>query len=249
MLVVSEEQLDRVGALMLERFEQRLLRHVEEYFPTHWRTAGLEQIGQLVRSGIARARVGGFRSERDAYIYVSLMLYLGSAFDDDPQYRSITAALNDDMIREPSTRLAMVFESAMAFFDTAAGPRREHMSAALRRAQATTLAELARTPQVNYEYVRGTLAWIWPQKYELIGEPAVRELCESVVPRSRSAGVATPAGALLYTVIAFLFGHGIHHDPQLPWVGKTLAAGDLDAPSKVQALQHAFALHLAAVTG
>jgi len=67
------------------RFEAGLAAHVRTYFPNHSKIAGETGTGTLARLALARARSHGIESERGVYLYLNVMLILGSYFDEDPQ--------------------------------------------------------------------------------------------------------------------------------------------------------------------
>jgi hypothetical protein len=234
--------------VMLDRFERRLLAHIEQYFPTHWRVVGAEQMAEVVRFGVRRAQSLGYTTERDGYLFHSLMLYLGSHFDTDPQYPWLTNALADEAVGSRSERLWNAHDAAMEFLDGVAGPQGEHMAAALRRVYSEVMPELRRAGEVNFQYVLSMLNAIWPQKIERVGEQAVRGLVQSVMPAAKRLGLNSAAGAGQYVVACFLFGHGMERDPQFPWVGDLLSNSvQCDGPSK--SFPNMFDMHLKALEG
>jgi hypothetical protein len=248
MLTVRAEQLTRLEAVMLDQFELRLLDHVREHFPTHWRVIGAEQMRKVVHSGINRARDGGYPTQRDAFMFVSLMLYLGSYFENDPQYPWLAAKLAHDAVGRRSERLENAFDAAIDFVKTAAGANGEHRKAAYARANGALFHELKQPDRINSEYVLSTLYWLWPKKYDAVGEQGLRTLMNAVVPTARRLGIATPEGALLFVVAAFLLGHRANDDAQFPWLAQALAQQARAAPATSDALQQALATHLVAVT-
>src|SRR2546423_11836751 len=248
MLTVRAQQLTRLEAVMLDHFELRLLDHVREHFPTHWRVIGPEQMRKVVHSGIKCARESGYPTERDAFMFVSLMLYLGSYFEDDPQYPWIAARLTDDAVGRRCERLENAFDAAIAFVKTAAGANGEHQKAAYARANSALLHELKQPARINSEYVLSTLQWLWPQKYDAVGDRALRNLMSTVVPTAKALGIGTPEGALLFVVAAFLLGHRANDDAQFPWLEQAVAQQARAAPSTSDALRQALAAHLVAMT-
>lgn len=246
MLTVTQPQMRRFQEVMLAGFERRLLAHIERYFPIHWRLIGGERMAEIVRFGIERARAAGLRTERDGFLYHSLMLRFGSHFDTDPQYPWLAAALNDDTVGPRSERLVNAHDAAMDYLDRVAGPKGEHMAAALHRMQATVLPEVRQAPRVNFDYLADMLEMAWPQKARALGEEALRGLAHSVMPAAKSGGLTTPAGACLYVIACFMFGHALGRDPQFPWAQQILSRR-LPQEQAAQAFAQAFETRLAAL--
>jgi hypothetical protein len=219
--------------VMLDRFEHRLLAHIEEYFPTHWRVIGAKQMAEVVRFGVRRAQELGYRTERDGYLFHSLMLYLGSHFDTDPQYPWLANVLTNEAIGSRSERLANAHDAAMEFLDGAAGTQGELMATALQRLQSTLIPQLRCEREANFEYLLHSLKLVWPQKVERVGDQGVRALAQSVMPAAQSMGMRSSTNACLYVIACFFFGHGLARDPQFPWVGELLSqASPADGSAK-----------------
>ena len=223
MFAIARAQLTRLQERMLERFEQRLVAHIEEHFPVHWRVIGAKRMLDVVRFGIRRTREAGYRTERDGYLFMSLMLQFGSYFDSDPQYPWLAGALASETVASRSERLVNAHDAAIDYLDRVAGDRGQHMAAALQRVRWTLIPELLRGPAVNFQYLLDMLSAAWPQKVPQLGEQPVRLLAQSVMSSARDGGLTTPAAACLYVVACFLFGHGLDRDPQFPWAGTVLA--------------------------
>ena len=231
---------------MLDSFERRLLAHIEEYFPTHWRVVGAEQMAAVVRFGVRRARDLGYRTERDGYLFHSLMLYLGSHFDTDPQYPWLASALADEAIGSRSERLTNAHDVAMEFLEGAAGSQGELMATALQRLQPTLIPELRAEREVNFDYLLDSLKVAWPQKVDRVGEQGLRALAQSVMPAAQRIGMRSSTNACLFVVACFFFGHGFARDPQFPWVGQ-LASQATPAEGSAKSFADRFDAHLRAL--
>src|SRR5687768_5036234 len=248
MLALARRQIATFEQVMLERFERGLLTHIEEHFPVHWRVIGDAQMARVVRYGVSRAKKAGYRSERDGYLFHSLMLYFGSHFDTDPQYPWLAKALSDDTVGPLSQRLTNAHDAAMRYLDDVAGERGDHMATALQRVKHTVLPELERGPRVNFEYLLAILNMIWPQKVRAVGEQALRSLAQSVMSDARSAGLISPASACMYVVACFMFGHGLMRDPQFAWATQ-VRSKLVPAQNGTKFFREAFEAQLVALEG
>jgi hypothetical protein len=86
MLVVRTAQLEALAASAERLFEERLVAHLEKFFPRPCAGLGEAGLRQLCREGIARARTYGLRSERDLCKYLNLMFVFGRAFDREQSW-------------------------------------------------------------------------------------------------------------------------------------------------------------------
>jgi len=231
---------------MLNVFERGLRAHSAKHFPTHWRVIGAAQMDQVVQFAIRRAREAGYRSERDGYLFHSLMLRFGSYFDSDPQYPWLGKALLDDTIGSPSERLGSAYDAAIKYLDKVAGPQGQHIGAAVHRLRGTVLHELRTARQADFQYLLNLAHITWPQKLALMGAQTLRSLAQSVIPLARASGLTTFGGASLYTIACFMFGHGLQRDPQFPWVRQTLSQG-LCGDQAMKAFAQSFEAQLAAL--
>jgi len=216
------EHFERV---MFSAFERGLRAHSAQHFPTHWRVIGATQMEQVVQFGIRRALEAGYRSERDGYMFHSLMLQLGCYFDTDPQYPWIAMALLDEKIESRSERLANAYDMALDYLDRVAGAQGQHLQAALHRLRWTVMPELCAGPRGHFDDFVNLLQVIWPQKLALTDEKTLRSLAESVIPIATASGLTTFGGECLYTIACFMFGHGLQRDPQFPWARQCLSLG------------------------
>ena len=121
MLVMRETQMATFEQAAVHNFENRLLEHLEEFFPKHCEILGEEQARKAIRLGIERAKQYDLVSERDLHLYVGLMFMLGSYFDQDPQLPWAAKILTDENIVYPNDRADQLYDRAMVFLNEAVG--------------------------------------------------------------------------------------------------------------------------------
>ena len=246
LLTIAGKQVRQFEHAMLGVFERGLQAHSAEHFPTHWRVIGADRMKQVVQFGIRRALEAGYRSERDGYMFHSLMLRFGSYFDTDPQYPWLANALSDDSIASRSARLGKAYDAAIDYLESVAGPQGQHMQAAVHRLRWTAIPELRGKTPANFDYLLDLLKAVWPQKLVLVGGETLRSLAASVVPAAKAGGLTTFSGACLYTIACFMFGHGLHRDPQFPWARQSLSLG-LSGEAATKAFAQSLDTQLAAL--
>lgn len=247
MLVISADQVTQFETAARAQFEERLQAHVREYFPIPCRVSGDEAMNALVRAAILRARRSGYNSQRDAFMYASLMVYLGSEFPDDPQYPWLAESLADERVGR--RRLASAFDAAIDYVRRAHGRNLEHAQAAYARSHELLAAGLPPETRVSADYALSVFNRLWPQKSAAVGPAALRELMARGVATAQRSGIRTTPGKFYFVLGAFLFGHALDRDPQLPWLppllGRVAAAGADPADE----LRASLALHLQKLSG
>ncbi len=111
MLVIRKTQMEAFSQYMEKSFEDRMLKHLREFFPVRCEDLQESELRQLVRQGVTRAGSHGFTSERDVARYTDLMFALGANFD---QHRATAwaAAILRDRNAANEDKLRQLFDKA-----------------------------------------------------------------------------------------------------------------------------------------
>lgn len=226
MLVMRETQMATFEQAAVHNFENRLLEHLEEFFPRHCEILGEEQARKVIRLGIERAKQYDFVSERDLHLYVGLMFMLGSYFDQDPQLPWAARILKDESIVYPNDRIDRLHDRAMAFLNEAAGKESQYFDRALRKICELPVSALSRTgedKELSFgDYMLKLLYALFPEKYQAVDELNVRQLVRHGYQTARGHGLADEKGVAVYIVLMFMLGGGFDSDPQYPWADAIL---------------------------
>jgi hypothetical protein len=110
MLVLRNAQLKALEAAAWREFEDRLMTHLQRFFPAPCAALGPAGLRRLCQEGIARARAHGFRSERDLCKFLSLTLVFGRDFDREQPWATEIVALGG----APSARMDRLFAAGLA---------------------------------------------------------------------------------------------------------------------------------------
>lgn len=226
MLTIRREQMDAFEAAAVRDFERRMLAHVKEHLPKHHAVLGEEILRRVIRYGIGRAEAHGFTAESDVCLYITLMLMLGSRFDEDPQLPWAEEILQDKSLSDPEPRIGQLHDRAMDYLDEVEGDEGEFWADALRELHKHPVddAWLAGTGSFEQKMLAG-LRRVWPAKVGSLGEPRVRLLIDRGRQTAERTGLAAERGAAVCIVLMFLLGAGFIEDPQFPW-----AAGIVNEP-------------------
>ena len=113
MLTFRDKQIETFEKKATDRYAERVLAHVERFFPERTDELIEEDALWVVRCGIGRANAHGFFSERDVCKYVTLMFVLGLDFDRDGEFPWAAEILDPTVEREPFFRVDALFEKGV----------------------------------------------------------------------------------------------------------------------------------------
>jgi hypothetical protein len=222
MLVIRKDQYDALRQARLASFEDEMVSHLSEFSPALFRAVGEPQMRLAIRSCTRRAAEQGFTFRGPVRLYLELMVMFGSDFDADPQYPwagEILKETGPQMLRAES-----LFEKAMDFRRTVAGPDDEHMFRALGR-----VSELGRQPvalpaerEEHVVAVAGLVKDLYPQKAEYLGEQKLLAFVDLGYQKAVALGSRSGLTLALPTVLMLAFGAGCFDDLLYPWIGNTL---------------------------
>jgi len=101
-------------------FEDRMVKHLCEEFPTSPRAQDEEALRTLVRRGLERAARWGIEEEFGVCLYLHVMVELGESFDEDPQHAFARAALEDTRW-DPERRVSELHDTVFSLDDPKGG--------------------------------------------------------------------------------------------------------------------------------
>lgn len=110
---IREEQERILKTAIKINYQDRMIEHVEKFFPDHFAALGQENTRALIDYGVEKAGNYQIISERDVCIYIDLMLALGVDFDESGDYPWAEKILTDDEITNPLLRINAVHDKAM----------------------------------------------------------------------------------------------------------------------------------------
>lgn len=250
MLKFTSDQIEAIRPSVLSRFESGLLQHTERYFRNHWRALGAEPLRETIRLGIARAKIHRLVSQRDVYLYVGVMLYLGSGFDTDLQLPWARRLLEGEDIAFGPSRAESVYDEAREHMRRVYGLANEHLDAALQRGRNVFGSPLTIAPIRSEADLLAGLAWLFPKKFDAAGPGAMHALAVHGAEAIRQRNIATTRGAVLYMGLMFMLGQGFDSDPQFPWAAAALADDVVRDPAqRVERLANQSRAQLALWTG
>jgi len=240
MLHIRRAQKDAFHDAAVRDFEERMLAHLRDFSPKHFRILDDDEVRAVIRDGMARAEGHGFTWERTIRYYVDMMFMLGSGFDRDPLLPWAAEGLGEGAPADQNTRVDRLYERAWEhvrhvmpdFVSGGSDGGRSRFAAALDRIRHAPDEPLDRDLWPAFvERTSAQAAAMFPSKHAHAGEEAVRRAVARSVERASAHGIATERGALVSATMAFLFGAGFDEDLLLPWAGAILRR---DEPAAVR---------------
>jgi hypothetical protein len=122
MLQIRPEQMQSLSTYTICKFEDRMVLHLNKYFPEQCKKLGEDGTRKAVRYGLQRAAGYEITSERDVCIYIDVMFEFGRNFDLDPRLPWASEILNDEgLAGEPSEKVNELYDTAMENIKRASG--------------------------------------------------------------------------------------------------------------------------------
>ena len=192
MLIIRKEQMEVFGQTALNRFEDEMVLHSQNFSPELCKVLGEEQLRLAVRDAIVRADNYGFTNRGSIRLFIELIFLFGSAFDTDPQYPWSANILRDSS--DQMQRAERLYEKTLDYQEKVSGSDAVNTRKALRN-----LLFLAQQPlelSAN-EFALGMLrevAHIFPQKAAYVGEKALQALISESRTVAHQAHLPMPHG-------------------------------------------------------
>ena len=123
MVVIRKEQMDQMGDEEYRKFEQKMIAHLNEFFPDECKELGEEEVRKAIAYGVNRAASYGIEIERDVCNYIDLMFAIGKDYDTDPEEPWAGQILNDGSFDTPTEKVNTLYDEALRRIDEVA--RRE----------------------------------------------------------------------------------------------------------------------------
>jgi hypothetical protein len=112
MLTIRKEQLAVFGPLGKKAFEDRVIAHLKKVLPEQSETLGEPKLRESIQYGTQRAAAYRILSERDVCKYIDLMILYGRDFDKDPNLPWAQSILQNQALRNPSSKVDRLYKSA-----------------------------------------------------------------------------------------------------------------------------------------
>jgi hypothetical protein len=110
MWTIRQEQMNAFKQAALQRFEERMVEHLKQFAPDHWRSRSEAAGRSAIRTGIELARGYGITTEQGVCFFIDLAFIFGDGFDRHLQW--VARILRDSRIQTESERLGWLRREA-----------------------------------------------------------------------------------------------------------------------------------------
>ncbi len=206
-----------------ENLRQDLLEHMWRRFPQHCVALTDPQTMLFVDLAIERAAGRGFHWKNEIFSYANVMVYLGSYFDEDPQWDWAGESLMASASLDPAQRMARLYARMNEVLRTLAGDRGEYYRRTLIWAGSQPFEALAEDGAGSTEErIHRWLKKGYIRKEASLTDEAVSQIGSLSRFLARQYGLDGVAGTMLLSELMLLLGCGIDREPLHPWIAEVL---------------------------
>ena len=222
MWTIRPEQIESLRQASLQRFEDEMVVHMNEFAPRHCKVAGEPGVRQVIRIAIEQGGKYGFTNRGPLRFYTELMFMFGSSFDTDPQHPWASAALTNEENLDQMVRAETLHSRMNEYLAKVSGPKHKYLIEAMRRLVELKMEDFLIPGEGLEQTILGRLPVIYPEKCSYLGEPVLRTLTHHGFKMASEYGLAGDRGRVLMTAFTFSMGHGFAQDPLCNWVRRRL---------------------------
>ena len=107
-VVIRDEQLRLMGAMLFDEYTQKVLAHVRELFPQRVAAAGPDAARKLVDKALARGKELGFTTEKNLLLWTDLYFAIGADWEEREGLRWLRQ-LAQDRSEDQSARMYLIY--------------------------------------------------------------------------------------------------------------------------------------------
>jgi hypothetical protein len=108
LVILRDEQLRAMGAVLFDKYASEVMTHVRELFPRRVKVMGNEAARALVDKALARGKEHGLQRERNLTLFVDLYFALGEDWESMPGALWLRKLLNDRS-RGEDARIRLIY--------------------------------------------------------------------------------------------------------------------------------------------
>lgn len=222
MLIIRAQHMEVFRHVTLRAFEDQMVAHLYQFAKRHCEVIGEQNVREVIRLGMERAKMYGLTNRGPVRFYIELMFMFGIAFDTDPQLPWVQEILNSPETQDQMERADRLYDKMIEYLAKVAGRNNEYAIKALRAIHNRVSLPFSFSKELFESEMLSEMKRIYPQKCFYTGEPPLRELIHEAVASAEAYSIQTMRGVALFVVLMFALGHGFAQDPLFPWISRTL---------------------------
>lgn len=230
-MIIRDGQIKAMEAAAEDNFVGELMAHCTEFAPGPVSAMSAEELRLAVTKGVDAADKDGFDLRGPVRFYIDLMLAFGSGFATDPQYPWAAEIVAKREEAGQMERAEELNEKTQEAFAAIFGEKNEYSLKALEMMLERVKAGMSFKREGFKQDVLLLLKDVYPQKFTVVGEDALKKLITYAIARGRDRyGFKAPRSMAIVVVLMFAFGHRFDADPFLPWISRTLKGNEEITP-------------------
>ena len=205
------------------RLREEVLEYLWQEFPSHCIMMTDPQTRRVIDLAAGRAAAHGFTAAGQVCSWITMMVFCGAFFDEDPLCPWASETLRATSGQSRDDALRSLFEAMNTALDPVVGQTGEHYRRALLWAMALRFDTIAADSEGSPDQaVERWLRTGFPEKHASLTREQMSLLASEAQARALQFGLAVRPGAILCALLMALLGIHIDRDPLYAWVGDVL---------------------------
>jgi hypothetical protein len=114
MLIIRRQQMKILDDYVRRTFIERMVAHVERFFPASIREMDAADLRKTIRKEIEHAGRHGFVAQRDVCKFIDIVFALGRDFDENPEHVWAREILDEPEGADAPERMKRLTEAAIS---------------------------------------------------------------------------------------------------------------------------------------
>ena len=195
MLVIHKEQMEIFQQVALQRFEDEMVIHSQDFSPKLSKVINEESLRLAVRAAMIRSASYGFSNRGSMRLFIEMTFLFGSAFDTDPQYHWATHILRDSSPQ--MQRAERLYVKILDYQQTVSGIEDVNTREFLNRLSFWAHQPLSLSANDFGSVMLQEIAYAFPQKAAYLDKDALQALIRESCAAAQKARFPTLRGYAL----------------------------------------------------
>jgi hypothetical protein len=219
------------------RLREEVLEYLWRRFPHHCIVMTDPQTRAVVDLAARRAAVHGFHEQQEISSWVTLMIFFGAFFDEDPLWRWASVTLRETRGQNREAALEHLFAAMNASTRPVIGIKGHHYRDGLLWLRSLRFEAIA----ANFggsvdDSIEHWLQTAFPTRHASLTRDQIGILISESRTRAQQFGLNPHSGSIIYALLIAFLGFGISQDPLHAWAGEALQNGGSSPDAKTAAL-------------
>ena len=220
--MLSNLELEGFVKYKKKAFINELLIYFKEKDTFHANVIGDEGLKEVISLGIDKAKIYGLTRKSPVKLYIHMMLYLGSYFDEDPLLSWARDILKSSEFDGWQLQKANTLRSGFIdYLETVSGKKGEYLQSFMRACQ----EKMNKTEEnISQKAMLSFIKTSYPQKYHYLGFELLLRLINHCDHLCTKNGFHSERSVLFLVCLRLVYGARMIDDPLFPWMKNVFEA-------------------------